>query len=201
MAFDYTSVSNVFAYGNSAGNATDPVNESAVMAALVTAMSRAIDTYCNQSFSAATYTDQALRTVVDSDGILTCYPPVPTMAAPTAASWRAQGGATWATLDATQFDVEEHSFGCVVRFLGRSFTGYRGSRLGARLSYTGGWANLAAVPADFEWAMRALCWWAYQKRTAPSDPTVTEFGQLVVPGSWPRHIKDLFTDYVRQVPM
>jgi hypothetical protein len=200
-AFDYTTSAAVFAYGASAGASTDPVNEATVMAGLITGMSRAIDAYCNQAFSAQAYADQALRAVVDQEGVLTCYPPVPTMAQPTAASYRRGASSSWVSLDAALLDVEDNAFGCVVRTLDQSFLSMRGGRLLMRLSYTGGWANLAAVPGDFEWAMRALSWWAYQKRTAPTDPTVTEFGQLVVPGNWPPHIKGMFRNYVRQVMM
>lgn len=200
MAFDYTSATNVFNYLNSAGTSTDPVNEASEMARLVTGMSRAIDTYCNQAFSTATYTNEVLRAVVDVEGVLTCYPAVPTMSTPTAAALRQ--GSNWGALDTAQLDVEENPFGCVVRTLGQDFSTQRGGRLRVRLSYTGGWANLAAVPSDFSWAMDALCAWAYQKRTAPIDRTaIPEFGVLVIPSNWPGHIKQMFRNYVRQVPM
>lgn len=171
------------------------------MAALVPAMSRAIDTYCNQVFYQQSYTQQVLRALVDSEGVLTAYPPVPTMSAPTAAQARLGATLTWIDLTASQLDVEDNSFGCVVRYLNTTYLAYRGLRLQMRLTYSGGYANLAALPLDFEWAMRALCWWAYQKRVAPTDPTLTDFGQLIVPGKWPPHIKELFRNYVRQVPM
>lgn len=202
MAFDYTTPTNVFNYLNSAGSATDPVNEATEMQRLVTGMSRAIDTYCNQAFSTATYTNEALRAVVDVEGVLTCYPAVPTMSTPTAAAWRQGRSSTWNTLDTAQLDTEENTFGCVVRTLDQNFSKWRGARLQMRLSFTGGWANLAAVPSDFSWAMDALCAWAYQKRTAPIDRAASpEFGVIIIPSNWPGHIKQMFRNYVKQVPM
>lgn len=201
-AFDYTTAANVFAYGNSAGTATDPVSEAAVMASAITGMSRAIDQYCNQTFYQQAYTNEALRAVVDVEGVLTCYPAVPTMSVPTAASYRRGASSSWVTLDTTLLDVENNTFGCVVRTLDQTFLSQRGQRLLLRLSFTGGWADLAAVPSDFEWAMRALCWWAYQKRSAPSEKTaIPEMGVLIIPGNWPSHIKGMFRNYLRQVPM
>lgn len=200
--FDYTMPAAVFAYGNSAGIATDPVDESAVMAELVTGYSRAIDQYCNQAFSADAYTNQELRAVVDVEGVMTCYPKVPVMSTPSAASYRRGSSSSWVDLSASALDVEENTFGCVVRTLDQDFSGQRGQRLLMRLSYTGGYADLAALPSDFEWAMRALCWWAYQKRSAPADKTaIPEMGIVIVPSNWPPHIKGMFKPYVRQVPM
>jgi hypothetical protein len=200
--FDYTTPSDVFAYGNSAGTATDPVNESAIMADLVTGMSRAIDAYCGQALSVATYAAQTCRALVDRDGVLSCYPPVPTMAVPTAADWRTAKSSNWTALSSSNLDIEINSFGCVCRVLNGSYLGWRGTRVQMRLSYTGGWASLAAVPPDFEWAMRSLCWWAYQKRSAPSDRTaIPDLGVLIIPGNWPPHIKTMFKPYVRWIPM
>lgn len=199
---DYTTASDVFAYGNSLGTATTPVNEAGVMADLVTGMSRGIDRYCNQVFCANTYTNELLRAQVDLDGVLTCYPPVPSITSISAASYRSGASASYLDLQASDLDVEQNTFGCVVRVLSRGFLAYRGMRLQMRLSYTGGWAALSDVPADFEWAMRALCWWAYQKRSAPTEKTaIPEMGVLVIPGNWPGHIKHMFKNYVRQVPM
>jgi hypothetical protein len=198
--FDYTTPASVFAYGNSAGTGTTPVNEAAVMAQLVTGMSRALDQYCNQAFSVATYTAQVLRGIVDLDGVLTAWPAVPTISSITAAAFRVGNSAAWQELTASDLDIEEHGFGCEVRLLGRDLSSYRGGRIQVRLSYTGGWANLSAVPSDFEWATRALCWWAYQKRSAPIDKTAyPDMGMVVVPSNWPTHLKQMFRNYVRQV--
>ena len=203
MAFDLTTVASVFAYGNSAGTATDPVDEASVMADLVTAMSRAIEVYCSMTFCAATRTHERVRGLVDAEGVLSAWLAVPTVDVITAAAWRRSASAAWVDLaDAGALDIEEHPFGSVVRVLDRSYLGYRGSRLELRLSYTGGWTSLAAVPPDFEWAMRALCWWAYQKRSAPSEKTaIPELGVLIIPQAWPLNVKAMFKNYVRQVPM
>jgi hypothetical protein len=198
MAFDYTTVSNVFSYGNSAGTAVDPTNEATLMASLVTAMSRAVDVYCNQIFYQQTYVQQLNRAVVDNDGTLLTYLAVPTLAAPTAADW---GGHTFTPLDLTQVDILPAPIGASLRVNG-SFYAQRGTRLQLRLSYVGGWADMNAVPADFEWAVRSLCWWAYQKRSAPIDATAfPDVGMVVVPQAWPPHIKAMLRSYVRAVPM
>lgn len=200
--FDYTTAAAVFAYGGSAGTSVDPIDEGALMADLVTGISRAIDVYCSQAFSLATYASQVQNALIDTDGVLTCYPAVPTISAISALGWRIGGVATYATPDVSGLDIEEASFGCVVRLLGQNLLGYRGGRLTVRMSYTGGWADLAGVPSDFEYAMRALCWWAYQKRSAPSERTaIPDLGVLIIPGNWPPHIKSMFRNYVRQVPM
>lgn len=202
MAFDYTTKARIFAYGSSAGTATDPVNEDAEMGIILAGMSRAIDTYCNQAFSVATYTQEVLRAQIDAEGVLTCYPAVPTMATPTAADWRLAKSSSWTALIISGLDIEQNTFGCVVRVLDGGYLSYRGARLQMRLSYVGGWANLEAVPSDFQLAMDALCWWAYQKRSAPQDQTaIPELGVLIIPGNWPPHIKGMFRSYVRQVPM
>jgi hypothetical protein len=202
MAFDYTLPASVFAYGSSAGTSVDPVNEAAVMASLVTAMSRAIDTYCSQNFSLTTYTLEVYRAVIDMDGILTCYPPVPTMSLPTAADWRLGRSSAWSALQTANLDVETNTFGCVLRNVNSNLLAYRGARVEMRVSYSGGYANLASLPSDFEWAMRGLCWWAYQKRSAPTESTaIPDLGVLIIPGTWPQHLKQAFRPYTRQVVM
>lgn len=201
MAFDYTTPTNVFNYGSSKGTSVDPINEAAEMQRVVTGMSRAIDQYCSQVFFTQAYSNQVMRALVDVEGVLTCWPPVPTMSAPTVAEYRRGRSSSWIALSTALLDVEQRTFGCVVRTLDQDFSAWRGQRLQMRLSYTGGYADLASLPSDFTLAMDALCWWAYQKRVAPTDPTVTEFGQLVVPGNWPPHIKGMFRNYVQQIPM
>lgn len=200
MAFDYTTPANVFAYLNSAGTGNDPINETAEMQRLVTGMSRAVDQWCNQAFSITSYSAQELRAVVDVEGTLTCYPPVPTMSAPTLADYRQARSSSWVSLGTALIDVEENTFGCVVRTLDQNFSQWRGARLHMRLTYTGGYANLAALPSDLSWAMDALCGWAYQKRSGPIDATAAPaFGQLFLPSNWPGHIKTMLSNYRRWV--
>jgi hypothetical protein len=201
VAFDYTTPANVFAYLGSAGTGTDPINEADEMQRLITGMSRAVDQYCNQMFSAATYTDQDLRALIDAEGALTCYPKVPVISAISAASYRRGSSSAGIDLSAAALDIEQNTFGCVVR-ASQGFADLRGQRLLMRLSYTGGYADLAALPADFVWAMDALCGWSYQKRSAPIDRTaIPEFGMIIPSNNWPSHIKQMFKNYIRQVPM
>lgn len=201
MAFDYCTASEAFAYGGSAGNGTDPINEAAVMAEVVTAASRAIDRYCHQSFSTETYTDQRLRARIDQDGVLTCYPPVPTLTTPTAAAYRVGNALTWTALDLSSIDIETHPHGSVVRFLTPNLVAYRTQRSYVQLSYTGGYANRAALPDDLAWAARAVAWYEYQRRSAPLDQTaMPSMGIVVIPGDWPRHITSKLTDYVKVTP-
>jgi len=200
--FDYTEPNLVFGYGNSDGSAVTPVVEGSLMADLVTGMSRALDVYCNQTLYGASYTAEPYRALVDQEGVLTCYPAVPTMAQPTAAAWRVGRSSVWTTLNAAALDIEINTFGCVVRVVDSDYLPWRGQRVQMRLTYTGGWANLAAVPADFAFATRRLCWWAYQKRSAPIDQTaIPEMGILTIPSNWPKDLKDAYRQYVRQVPM
>jgi hypothetical protein len=200
VAFDYCSPQDAFDYGNSAGTATDPVNEYAVMVRLVTAISRAIDNYCQQAFSAETYTADVLRGVVDRDGVLTCYPAVPVMSAPTVAEYRYGAAAGWLPLAAANADVVEAKSGAVVRFLGSDLSSIRAQRIQVRMSYTGGYASQAVLPSDLAWYASALAWLTYQRRSAPMDVTaVPEMGIVIRPGAWPVDIKQGLQEYVKVV--
>lgn len=201
MAFDYCTVREAFDYGNNEGNATNPVNEAGVMARCVTAVSRAIDNRCHQNFSSETYTEQVLHGVVDTDGTLTCYPPVPTMSAPSVAEYRAGNGATWLSLGGATIDIEEANHGATVRFLGLDLSAIRFGRIQVRLSYSGGYADLAALPADLRWAAQALAWFEYKRREATQDQTaIPELGIITIPGQWPANVRQILDDYTKVVP-
>ena len=201
MTFDYCTAAEAFAYGGSAGTATDPVNEAAVMAQVVTAVSRQIDGWCEQAFSQASYTSQVLRGVVDVDGVLTCYPPVPVMDAPSAAVYRYGAFASWLPLTVTDADVEEAPYGCTVRFLGASALALRGIRISIQLTYQGGYADAAALPSDLAWVARALSWLTFQRRSAPMDATaMPELGIVINPGVWPADIRQTLGHYKKVVP-
>lgn len=191
---DYTSTANVKTYGNVTGSGDD-----ALIDGLVTAYSAQVDAYCHQVFGQATYTDQVLPAHIDRDGVMKCYPAVPTMTTPTAFSWRYGRSSTYTTIEASKLDVEERPSGCLVRVLDADYRVYRGRRPFVKLSYTGGWANLAAVPADFEMAARRLVWWAYKLREAPMGKTAMPgLGQVIIPPSgWPRDVREAFRPYVR----
>jgi hypothetical protein len=201
MAFDYCTAAEAFAYGGSAGTATDPVNEAAVMATVVTAVSRMIDQYCSQVFSIETYTDQVLRGVVDTDGVLTCYPAVPTMQQPTAAAYRIPASSIWHVLTPSNADVEDAPSGCTVRLFDTDLSAVRFSRLRVRLTYQGGYANAAALPHELAWCARALSWLTFQRRSAPMDATaMPELGVVINPGVWPADIRQTLNRYVKVVP-
>lgn len=200
--FDYTTTANVFAYGQPQGSPT--VAESTLMASLITGISRTLDEVCNQTLYQQTYTQQVNRAQVDADGILIAWPAVPTISSLTAADWKQSNSTTWNSISLTNTAYRElwdATFGAQVRFLG-NYLGIRGSRPSVRLSYTGGWANIAAVPSDFEWAMRTICWWEYKKREAPiSTMANPSLGVVIVPASWPDHISLKFRPFVRQLPI
>lgn len=200
MAFDYTTPTEAFDYGNSAGTATDPVNEAGVMARCVTGVSRAIDAWCHQAFSAETYTDAKLTGVVDRDGVLNVYPSVPVMSAPTAAAYRYGASSVWLSLDLANLDIIEASHGCTVRFLGQDFTALRFHRIQVQMSYSGGYADLTALPSDLRWYATALSWLTYQRRTAPMDRTaIPELGVVINPGAWPVDIRQGLRRYMKVV--
>jgi hypothetical protein len=199
--FDYTTAANVFAYGQP--NGTPSAAESTLMASLVTSISRTLDRFCNQTLYQATYTQEINRAQVDVDGILLAWPAVPTISALTAADWKQANSTSWNSIALTSgyYELESANSGSQVRFLG-NYLGLRGGRPQVRLSYTGGWANLAAVPSDLEWAMRTICWWEYKKREAPiSTMGNPAMGVVIVPASWPDHIREKFRPFIRQLPI
>lgn len=199
--FDYTTSANVYAYGQPQGSPS--AAEQTLMASLVTGISRTLDNFCNQTFYQQSYTQQINRAQVDIDGILLAWPAVPVVSALTAADLKAAGAINWNSIALTSgySELYASNSGAQVRFLG-NYSGYRGARPQVRLSYTGGWANLNAVPADFEWACRILCWWEYKKREAPiSTMGNPSMGIVIVPADWPSHIKDKFRPYIRQQPI
>jgi hypothetical protein len=199
--FDYCAPTDAFSYGNSAGTATDPVNEAAVMQQVVTAVSRAIDGYCGQVFYEQAYSAQVLRGVVDADGVLTCAPPVPVMDVPTVAEYRYGASTSWLPLTVADADVEEQPHGCTVRFLGSNFLVLRAARIQVRLTYQGGYANVEALPSDLAWCAQALSWLTYQRRSAPMDSTaMPELGIVINPGVWPADIRQTLNRYKKVTP-
>lgn len=200
MAFDYCTPAEAFGYGGSAGNSSDPINEQAMMADVVTACSRAIDTACHQTFYRETYTDQRYRARIDRSGILTIAVGVPTIASITAASYRVEGGLSWLSPDLSEADTEEHPYGTIVRFLTSGLLGVRGGRVDVKLSFTGGYASASVMPADLRWACKAAAWYEYQRRSAPLDKTaMPSMGIVIIPGDWPKHITSKLAAYTRPV--
>ena len=132
--------------------------------------------------------------VLDVDGVLTCYPSVPTMTTPTDTEYRAGNSATWLSISGA--DVYEQNHGCIVRFLGLSLLAIRGKRIQVRMSYQGGWADLETFPDELRGAARELAWWTFQRRSAPMDQTaLPDLGVLIIPGSWPANIRRTLDNY------
>lgn len=201
MAFDYCTVPEVFAYGGSAGAATSPINEAAMMAEVITATSRAVDSACHQNFSRETYTQQRLRATIDADGVLTCYPPVPLIVGITELRYRIGAALDWQTSDLSAVDTDDRPHGSTVRLLNAGLLAVRQQRVVVQLSYTGGYADRAAMPEDLRWATRAACWYEYQRRTAPMDKTaMPSMGIVVIPGDWPKHITSKLADHTKVTP-
>jgi hypothetical protein len=194
MAIDYTSLANVKAYGPIDGNTDDTIIGSAI-----TGYSRLVDEYCRMQFSQATYTEQQYRAEVSADGLLKVWTDTPTIANLTAAAYKSRRQATWTPLSLGDAETENRPFGSFAFFRG-NYSGYRGESLRVRLTYTGGWANLAAVPSSFEFLMRRLVWWIYRKRDAPDEKTaIPEMGVLIIPSQWPPDVRKGLATYTRQI--
>jgi len=194
---DYTTVAAVKTYGP-----IDTSNDDGLLGSLVTAVSAALDQYCNMAFSFATYTNQVQRATIDRDGLISFRLPVPTISALTALAWKLGTSLTWTAIDLTVVGAVEQILdenGSTVRVITPTFLQYRGSaRMQVQLSYSGGWAALAAVPTDFELMARRLTWWTYKKREAPVDKTaMVDTGIVIIPSSWPPDIKQGLRNYVR----
>ena len=203
MAINYTDNGSIVAYGELngglAGTTIQP-QELAMIDTIIASASRMIDNHCYQAFSLATYTNQILRAQITIDGSLQCWPAVPTMSTPTAASFRVLPTATWTSIDTSLLDITPSNSGCRVMVLSNTLGLPRvGSTIQMRLSYSGGW-TASTIPTDFSYAATALCWWLYQKRSAPMERTaIPEMGILVIPGKWPSWLMDVFQPFVRTV--
>lgn len=199
--FDYTTTARVFEYGNTLGTATSPVNEASVMARLITAASREIDRWCQQNFSVDTYTNrQAVAVRIDREGLPMVWVDSPTITTLVAVSFRL--GASTTTLPATLTNAEttDAAHGASIALYNEHYGAYRAQTVKAYVSYTGGYANLAALPNDFVYAMDALCWWLYQKRMSAVDPQAMPDSGIVYPSqSWPRFVREMFAPYRRVV--
>lgn len=190
---DFTSLPGVKAYGP-----LDGVVDDALIGQMITAYSAVVEQELGLTCSGNTYTDQTNRAQIDIDGVLTVYVPVPVITALTALSWKLGKSLTWTSLTAANAQIENLGHGTVVRALGSDLSAYRGSRVQARLTYTGGWATLGDVPKDFEMQVRRLVWWAYKKRDAPMEKTAyPDAGIVVVPSAWPPDVLKNLSHYRR----
>lgn len=201
---DLTSLSNVKTYGNVASTTDD-----ALISGLITAYSASIETLCNGNLGTKVFTNKPVRGIVDRDGLMTVYLQSPAITALTSATYRLMAWPlTSATaLDVTQVDIESHSHGTILRFLGSRFNGsYRGKPIRVLVTYTGGYTGLpgtggaAPMPYDLEMAARRIVWWAYKKREAPFDKTaIPETGQVIIPSGWPKDAMDILKNYMSVV--
>jgi hypothetical protein len=202
VTIDYTTSSNVIAYGAAngglAGVSISPM-EAAMIDTIVTAASRAIDVHCQQVFAQATYTDQRMRAQVTPEHMLQCWPSVPTMTTPTSASYRQLPNANWTTIDTSLIEVTESKSGCLLQVVADLGINRQWGELQIKASYTGGW-TYSQLPSDFQYAVTSLCWWMYQKRSAPTEKSaIPEMGLLIIPGNWPNWVRDLLQPFVRVI--
>lgn len=213
---DYTTLANLKIYNDTNSNTNDTL-----LLSMISAVSAEIDMICNYPLGLGqqTLTNQVLRATIDSDGIITCYPPFPVISNITACAWKPGTSLTYQAIDPTQLEVEEARHGCIVRWLGTTAGGgvgggggglynYRQSarRFQMQLSYTGGYpvstvltqTAVAAVPSDLEMACRRLTEWEYKLRSADMGKTAApEFGVLVIPQAWPRDVLDKLAHWKR----
>jgi hypothetical protein len=197
MPIDYTTATDVFDYGN-VRNPT--ATDTAVMEQIVTAVSRKADKACVQQFSLTTYTNTIYTPRIDVNGTLLLYLPAPTITALTSVTLRAGNVPLTQPINylgtGVQYDIVNQSFGSKVIIYGFSLTPYRQSTMRAYVSWSGGWANLAAVPYDFEFAIRRWTWFAYKQREAPFDRTaVPEMGIITIPSAIPPDVMDVLNRY------
>lgn len=194
---DYTTADSVFAIGNAKNPSTQ---EQALMQDVVTAISRQVDIWLSQNFAAQTYTDLVMRyPQIDADGILQCWLPCPVASAPTAIAWKIAASPTWTDISSATVDLFASNSGCQLRIVSPNLIWARTYRVLMKVSFTGGWASLSEVPADFEYACRRLCWMEYKKRDQADQgkTAIPQLGVIVTPGAWPADVRRAFSGYKR----
>lgn len=198
--FAYTTPEQIKSYLASDGSADDTL-----LATCAEAVSRAIDSYCGQTFYAQSLTDAVLRGQIDRDGLLRCWPESPTMQTPTAAAYRIGVSTSWLPLstDPTYWDIEALPSGCQVRVLGVSLGRWRDQRVQLKLSYSCGYASAAVLPADLAWYATLAAASEYKKREAAGgDATaIPSLGAVTMPRDWPPHVTRGLSPYVRELPL
>jgi predicted membrane-bound mannosyltransferase len=197
---NYATAAAVFAYGDVQ---TPTVAQTAVMNTVIPAVSRAVDTWLNQTFAQQSYSAVVYRAQIDPDGILQVWLPCPDASAFTAMAWKLGTSMTWnvlAVTATTTYEIEPSDSGARLRVLSPTLLAYRGQRVQMRLSYTGGWAD-ANIPQDFAWYAQRLCWVEFKKReTAEVGKTaIPEMGIVIVPQAWPADVKAGLSSYRRVV--
>ncbi len=195
---DYTTTASTFLMGNVLNPSAD---DTTLMGSIVTAVSRMLDNWLNQTFAYQAYTAQVLRAQIDPDGVLQCWPATPTISAPTALAWKRTFDANWNDISGATVETYASNSGSQVRVISPNLIAYRGNRVQMRLTYTGGWATLGAVPPEFEWGCRRACWIEYKKRDQADmgRTAIPELGVVITPGEWPADLKRDFANYKRVV--
>lgn len=190
---DYTTTADVFAYGDVSAPSA---NQTAVMADVITAVSRRIDKMCTMNFSYTTYTNAPLPVRVDNDGLLIIYVPSPTIATITSASLRIANLFSQLPLDVTNAEIEPHDFGTKIMLFGQNFWRFREDKLRLKATCAGGWSTLNDVPEDFKLATTMYAWFVFKKREAPMQTTaVPELGIITLPATVQPEIMDTFKRY------
>jgi hypothetical protein len=191
---DYTTTSDVFAYGDVEAPS---VAQTAVMGKVITAVSRRVDKICSMNFSTATYTNRKVPVRIAVDGMCTLYVNSPTITTLTGATIRIGNQPTKLPIDLTNAEVDEYAFGSKISVYGSDYGPVREVyNLKAYATYTGGWANTAAVPYEFKLAVEQLAWFTYQQRAAPMTSTaVPELGIITIPASIQPYILDVLKRY------
>lgn len=197
MAIDYTSTTNVFAYGNVH---SPTANETAVMNSIVTAVSRKADQICTQNFSYQIYTNVILTPRIDVEGTLILFLPCVKVTSLDSVSIRVGNVPITETVNfsgnGVQYDIISNDFGSRVYIYGFAFRSYRESILRSYISWKGGWATLAEIPSDFEFALRRWAWFSYKQREAPFDRTaIPEMGIVTLPGTTPADVTEILNRY------
>jgi len=191
---DYTTSADVFAQGEVLA---PTANQTAVMNAIVTAVSRRVDKMCVMQFGQATYTNQRVPIRISVDGLVSLYINSPNLTACTSATIRVGNVPSLLPLNVSNAVLEANDYGSKIQFYGLDYSGIREvSILRAYVSYTAGWASLADIPEDFHLAVTQLAWYTYQQRAAPMNATaVPELGIITLPASIQPYIKDVLNRY------
>jgi hypothetical protein len=113
-----------------------PVADDPLISGLITALSDAVENYCNQTFGVSTVnqvgSNSSYQAVIDADGILTFYPPHNHITAVTALQFRQRGSLTWQSLDPANLDIHNQDCGPVLGSTAQTSLGYRALTPGSR---------------------------------------------------------------------
>lgn len=210
MAADYTTIADVKQYNNSNQTTND-----ALLAELITAMSREIDAFINQGLAETTLANATYNAVIDGDGLLTCYPPFNQVNSVTSFAWKMPFELAYNSLSTTMVEIENQPNGSIVRYLDPSFICYRQSvkgRLKIQLSGDAGYPvstvvssgsnisqQVAQVPKEIQLACNRLVVWKLKQKSAGDNDQKTAMpalGQVIIPMSWPVDVSRTLSQYV-----